>query len=93
MSLMIIAIMGIIAIAALMIVPRLSAGLGGVFSQTGGGTGGSSTRVSQTDGNTDIDVSGNGCACANGVCKGNCSDMEQIDLANFDPLDWVSQRT
>lgn len=95
MSIMIIAILGIIVVAAFMIVPRLSAG--GAFSQTSS----SQTEMSNknkvvqtnTNGVSRTDVSGNGCACSNGVCEGNCSEMEQIDLQNFSPLDWVEQQT
>jgi hypothetical protein len=35
----------------------------------------SSSKVSVKNGEVDIDVSGKGaCACANGICKGDCSD-------------------
>lgn len=56
-------------------------------------TNGTSVKSTGSGSNYDIDVSGNGCACANGVCKGNCADMESIDLKNFDPLDWVEQNS
>ena len=47
-----------------------------------------------TKGGSNISVQGKGaCACANGVCEGDCSDMEPIDLENFDPLEWVEQHT
>ena len=79
------------------IMPQLKGALGGLgggtMTQTQTGSGG--TNVSKStckNGDCNIDVSGNGCACANGVCKGNCSDMEKIDLENFDPLDWVQQQ-
>lgn len=39
---------------------------------TGGLGGGNEVSVSQDGMGTDIDVAGNGCACANGKCKGNC---------------------
>lgn len=55
-------------------------------------TGSGNASVKAKNGNYDIDVSGNGCACANGVCEGNCSDMEEIDLENFDPLEWVESQ-
>ena len=72
---------------------------GGAQANTGGGgNGGVSASGDQTataggDTGRNVDVSGNGCACSNGVCKGNCADMEQIDLENFDPLSWVEQNT
>lgn len=61
--------------------------------QNSGSSGTNYTRTTCTNGDCDISVKGNGCACANGVCRGNCSDMEKIDLENFDPLEWVQQHT
>lgn len=95
MSIMIFAVLGLIVVAAFMIVPRISGGFGlGANAKAGGG--GSKLVQANSNGgsNIDLDVSGeNSCACANGVCKGNCSEMEQIDLENFDPLDWVQQNS
>lgn len=73
-------------------------GLSGVGNGLSGQNGADGISVSGANGITqrnsggssyNIDVQGNGCACVNGVCEGNCSDMEQIDLDNFDPLSWV----
>ena len=46
--------------------------LNNITGGLGGGGGGNSVEVSQDGMGTDIDVAGNGCACANGKCKGNC---------------------
>ena len=86
-------IVGIVALVIFLprIMPQLKnlgLGLGSQASTSGNGqvsAGGDTGRMT--------DVSGNGCACSNGVCEGNCSDMEQIDLENFDPLDYVQQHT
>lgn len=81
-------------VALIYLAPRISGAFGSITSSSGGGGSGSKTSIQSSNGNdNNIDVSGNGCACSNGVCKGNCADMEDIDLENFDPFDWVSQRT
>ena len=87
----------VVAVLAVIFLPKilkggLLGGLGGAQASAGG-NGGLQVATGNGGGSYDVDVSGNGCACANGHCKGNCSDMEQIDLANFDPLEYVQQHT
>ena len=67
-------------------------GLGANAQTSGGGSGGTKTARAG-NGSPNLDVSGNGCACDSNGCIGNCSNMEQIDLENFDPLDWVKSHT
>jgi hypothetical protein len=101
-------VIGIIVVAVLAIIflPKIMQGVKGFsFSNTLTTTGngahasanGNSRIVQKNSGsggsNIDIDVEGNACACVNGICEGNCSDMEKIDLENFDPLSWVEEHT
>jgi len=87
-------------VAAVIFLPRIIPQLknvlgGGAQANTNGGVSATGDQTATAGGDTGrmTDVSGNGCACSNGVCEGNCSDMEQIDLENFDPLDWVQSHT
>jgi hypothetical protein len=103
MGTLIAVIVGIIALVIFLprIMPQLKGAIGGLGlgSQASAGPGGNvqasgdKTATAGGDSGKMTDVSGNGCACSNGVCEGNCSDMEQIDLENFDPLQYVQQHT
>ena len=96
-------LVGIVALVIFLprIMPQLQNALGSIggaqtSTSTGGGGGtfatGDQTATAGPGTGRMTDVAGNGCACSGGVCEGNCSDMEQIDLENFDPLDWVRSR-
>lgn len=68
----------------------------GMLNNLGGGGGGGTTTGGETayagPGGPNVDVAGNGCACSNGKCIGNCSQMDSGGLNGMSPKEYVKSK-